>query len=71
MPRKGRKRSAAQMRQTKSMRKMRWASPEEAKEISEAYQRTAAEAFKVEMAKAEREAEESRRALRESEIRVR
>lgn len=55
MPRKGRQRSAAQIRQAESMRKMRWASPGEAEKIGEEYRRVATEQFKNDRAKAEQE----------------
>ena len=71
MPRKGRRRSAAQVRQLESVQKRRWASPGEAEKIAEEYRRTSTEEFERERVKAEREIEESRRKLRESELRVR
>lgn len=55
MPCKGRQRSAAQIRQAESMRKMRWASPGEAEKIGEEYRRVATEQFKNDRAKAEQE----------------
>ena len=71
MPRNGRRRSTAQIRHMETMRKRRWASPNEAKEISEASRCESFEEYKSRMVKAEREAEKNQRDLKNAERRVR
>ena len=71
MPRKRRQRSAAQIRQTEYMSKRRWASPGEAEGIAEVYRCMTFEEYKDRTAKAEREAEQGHRDLRNAEKRVR
>jgi len=71
MPRGGRKRSAAQVRQMESMRKKRQVRPEEVEEIGDVYRCMTIEEYRERMAKAEREVEKGHRDLRNAERRVR
>lgn len=71
MPRKGRKRSSAQIRQTEVMRKGGLASRQEVNEISEVYRCMTMEEYRDRMAKAEREVKKGQRDLYNAERRVR
>ena len=71
MPRKGRRRSAAQIRQTGAMRKRRWDSPEETEMVDEMHRCMTFEEYRKRMTKAEQEAEKSRKDLKNAEKRVR
>lgn len=71
MPRRGRKRSSAQIRQTEVLQKRRLVSPQEANEIFEAYRCMTMEEYRGRMAKAEREVEKGQRDLYDAERRVR
>jgi hypothetical protein len=68
MPKKGRRRSAAQIRQTDNMKGRRRTSPEEAGEGGEVEQPLT---DRVKLGRAERDAERSRKDLRNAERRVR
>ena len=73
MPRKGRRRSAAQIHNTENMRNKRWPSPGQMEEmaISEEARRNATiEGHKSRMMRAEREVERARKDLRNAERRV-
>ena len=71
MPRKGRRSSAAQIRQLENIQKKRWASPGEAEGVDGKGRGTAIEESKHRIKKAEREAERCRNDRRNAERRVR
>ena len=71
MPRNGRRRSGAQIRQLENIQKKRWASPGEAEEMDAEGRGTAIEESKNRIKKAEREAERCRNGWRNAERRVR
>ena len=68
MPRKGKRRSAAQMRHIQGLRGKRWASAEDAEAIDET-QQSVTESSRLH--KAERQTDRNRKDLRNAERRVR
>lgn len=71
MGRKGRRRSAAQIRHTENMKQRRRASPGQAEEIAEVYRCMTIEEYKRRMMTAEREVEKGLNDLKNAERRVR